>query len=125
MHILIVITLLALSNLIMTFAWYWHIKPAAAPLPLWQIILISWGIALLEYCLVVPANHFGAQWGIKPFQLKIMQEVVTLCIFALLCHCNAKAACTPIHTAPHNSFVKICYNTSLYEAVVYIHLKNH
>lgn len=41
------------------------------------------GIALLEYCLVVPANHFGAQWGIKPFQLKIMQEVVTLCIFAL------------------------------------------
>ena len=98
MHILIVITLLALSNLIMTFAWYWHIKPAAAPLPLWQIILISWGIALLEYCLVVPANHFGAQWGIKPFQLKIMQEVVTLCIFALLCRCNAKAACTPIHT---------------------------
>ena len=83
MHILIVIALLALSNLIMTFAWYWHIKPAAAPLSLWQIILISWGIALLEYCLVVPANHFGAQWGIKPFELKIMQEVVTLCIFAL------------------------------------------
>ncbi|WP_232336116.1 DMT family protein [Snodgrassella alvi] len=67
----------------MTTAWYWHIKPNNYQFPLWQIILISWGIALFEYCLAVPANHLGAQWGIKPFQLKIIQEVVTLVVFTL------------------------------------------
>lgn len=83
MHWLIVVGMLCVSNLMMTTAWYWHIKPGQMHFPLWQIILISWGIALFEYCLAVPANHFGAQWGIKPFQLKIIQEVVTLTVFAL------------------------------------------
>lgn len=83
MHYLIVIGLLTASNLLMTTAWYWHIKPSNNIFPLWQIILISWGIALFEYCLAVPANHLGAQWGIKPFQLKIIQEVVTLVVFTL------------------------------------------
>lgn len=83
MHYLIVICLLTASNLVMTTAWYWHIKPNNYQFPLWQIILISWGIALFEYCLAVPANHLGAQWGIKPFQLKIIQEVVTLVVFTL------------------------------------------
>lgn len=78
-----VIVLLVCSNLLMTVAWYWHIKPGNAVLPMWKIILISWGIALFEYCLAVPANHYGASWGIKPFQLKIMQEVITLTTFAL------------------------------------------
>ncbi|XXQ69037.1 DMT family protein [Neisseriaceae bacterium B1] len=82
MHYLITISLLTASNLLMTFSWYWHIKPTATPLPIWQIVLISWAIALLEYCFAVPANHFGAQWGIKPFQLKILQEVIALTVFA-------------------------------------------
>lgn len=86
--LLSVIALLIVSNSIMTFAWYWHIKPEANAnaLPLWKMIFISWFIALFEYIFVVPANHFGAQWGIKPFQLKIIQEVITLsvfCIFAI------------------------------------------
>lgn len=80
---LIVIGLLVFSNLLMTIAWYWHIKPGNGELPMWKIVLISWGIALFEYCLAVPANHYGASWGIRPFQLKIMQEVITLSVFAL------------------------------------------
>ncbi len=83
MHYLTVAALLAVSNFVMTFAWYWHIKPGQTAFPLWQIVLISWGIALLEYCFVVPANHFGAAWHIKPFQLKIMQEAITLTVFVL------------------------------------------
>lgn len=79
----IVLILLVFSNLLMTIAWYWHLKPGAAEMPLWKIVLISWTIALFEYCLVIPANHFGNEWGIRPFQLKIMQEVVTLTVFAL------------------------------------------
>lgn len=83
-----VIGLLIVSNTIMTFAWYWHLKPGATAsnLPLWKMILISWSIAFFEYVFVVPANHYGAAWGIKPFQLKIIQEVITLtvfCVFAI------------------------------------------
>ncbi|MDF7676871.1 DMT family protein [Neisseriaceae bacterium ESL0693] len=83
MRWLVVVGLLCLSNLVMTVAWYWHIKPGNQHFPLWQIILISWGLAFFEYCLAVPANHLGAQWQIKPFQLKIIQEVITLTVFAL------------------------------------------
>lgn len=80
----VVIALLTVSNLIMTVAWYWHIKPGAGQhMPLWQMVLISWGIALFEYCLAVPANHWGAAWGIKPFQLKILQEALSLSVFTL------------------------------------------
>ncbi|OOR89604.1 hypothetical protein B0181_06440 [Moraxella caviae] len=80
---LIVVALLCLSNIVMSFAWYWHIKPDATSLPIWQIVLISWAIALVEYCFAVPANHFGAKWGINPFQLKILQEVIALSVFAI------------------------------------------
>lgn len=83
MHWLIVAALLICSNLLMTFAWYWHIKSDHPPFALWQIILISWSVALLEYCFAVPANHYGIQWGIRPFQLKILQEVIALTVFAL------------------------------------------
>jgi len=71
--------LLILSNVFMTFAWYGHLK-FGHDWPLWRAILISWGIAFLEYCLAVPANRlgFGTYTG---FQLKIMQEVVTLMVF--------------------------------------------
>lgn len=84
MKILSVIGLLIASNLIMTFAWYWHLKPGTTGnLALWKIILISWAMALFEYCFAVPANHYGNQWGIQPFQLKIIQEVVTLTVFVV------------------------------------------
>lgn len=79
--LLSVIGLLVISNTVMTFAWYWHLKPGGGAFPLWKMILISWGIALFEYMFAVPANHLGAGWGIKPFQLKIIQEVITLTVF--------------------------------------------
>ena len=73
------ILLLLLSNVFMTFAWYGHLK-YGHDWPLWQAIAVSWGIALFEYCLAVPANRFG--YGeFTGFQLKIIQEVVTLVIF--------------------------------------------
>jgi uncharacterized protein (DUF486 family) len=75
------ILLLFLSNCFMTFAWYGHLKYGHA-WPLWKAILISWAIALLEYCLAVPANRLG--YGqFSGFQLKIVQEVVTLIVFAV------------------------------------------
>lgn len=71
--------LLLLSNVFMTFAWYGHLKYGHG-WPLWQAILVSWGIALFEYCLAVPANRLG--YGeFSGFQLKILQEVVTLTVF--------------------------------------------
>lgn len=75
------ILLLACSNIFMTFAWYYHLKHEGWPL--WKAILISWAIALIEYCLAVPANRLGAKEGIGLFQLKIMQEVITLVVFSL------------------------------------------
>ena len=73
------ILLLLLSNVFMTFAWYGHLK-YGHDLPLWQAIGISCGIALFEYCLAVPANRLG--YGeFTGFQLKIIQEVITLSIF--------------------------------------------
>jgi hypothetical protein len=75
------ILLLLLSNVFMTFAWYGHLNYGHA-WPLWKAILVSWAIALLEYCLAVPANRLGyAQFS--GFQLKIIQEVVTLFVFAI------------------------------------------
>jgi uncharacterized protein (DUF486 family) len=73
------VLLLTLSNVFMTFAWYGHLK-YAHNWPLWQAILVSWGIALFEYCLAVPANRLGYM-QFSGFQLKIIQEVVTLIIF--------------------------------------------
>ena len=71
--------LLLLSNVFMTFAWYGHLK-YGHDWPLWKAILVSWSIALLEYCLAVPANRIGFG-GFSGFQLKIIQEVVTLVVF--------------------------------------------
>ena len=75
------VLLLLMSNVFMTFAWYGHLKYGHA-WPLWQAILVSWGIALLEYCLAVPANRLG--YGeFSGFQLKIIQEAVTLTVFII------------------------------------------
>ena len=72
------ILLLIGSNLFMTAAWYGHLK--YRDVALWKVILISWGIAFFEYCLQVPANRLG--YGqFNAFQLKIMQEVITLVVF--------------------------------------------
>ena len=75
------IFLLTASNLFMTYAWYGNLKNTG--LPIWKAILISWGIAFFEYCLMVPANRFGYVSGMNGFQLKITQEVITLIVFAL------------------------------------------
>ena len=74
------VLLLVCSNLFMTFAWYGHLKFKAAPLFL--AIVASWGIAFIEYCLAVPANRFGSA-VYSTAQLKTMQEVITLIVFAL------------------------------------------
>lgn len=73
------VLLLLLSNVFMTFAWYGHLKfPHAA---LWLVILVSWGIAFVEYCLAVPANRMGYR-VYSAAELKTMQEVITLIVFA-------------------------------------------
>lgn len=74
------VLLLTASNIFMTFAWYGNLKNTA--LPLWKAILISWAIAFVEYCFMVPANRLGFEHGFSGFQLKITQEVITLVVFA-------------------------------------------
>jgi len=79
------IILLTASNIFMTFAWYFHLKKDGWPL--WKAILISWMIAFFEYCLMVPANRSGYASGLSGFQLKMVQEIITLivfCVFAVL-----------------------------------------
>jgi uncharacterized protein (DUF486 family) len=72
------VLLLIASNVFMTFAWYGHLKHRQAPL-IWAIV-VSWLIAFGEYCLQVPANRMG--YGrFSAYQLKIMQEAITLCVF--------------------------------------------
>ena len=73
------VLLLALSNVFMTFAWYGHLKNLATA-PWYVAALLSWGIALFEYLLQVPANRIGHQ-QFSVGQLKIMQEVITLAVF--------------------------------------------
>ena len=77
---LIAAVLLTGSNVFMTFAWYGHLK--FTDRPLWLVILASWGIAFFEYCLAVPANFYGHQ-VYSAAQLKTIQEVVTLLVFAI------------------------------------------
>ncbi|MES2662862.1 MAG: DMT family protein [Pseudomonadota bacterium] len=74
------VLLLILSNVFMIFAWYGHLKYKASPLFL--VILISWGIAFFEYCLQVPANRMGHAY-FSAAQLKTLQEVITLVVFAI------------------------------------------
>jgi len=68
------------SNVFMTFAWYGHLKIEHRPL--WMIVLASWGIAFFEYWLAVPANRIGRH-VYDPAELKAMQEVITLSVFAV------------------------------------------
>ncbi len=73
------IVLLSISNVFMTFAWYGHLKFKAQPL--WLVILAAWSIAFVEYCFAVPANRWGHS-VYSAAQLKTMQEVITLVVFA-------------------------------------------
>lgn len=84
------ILLLVVSNIFMVFAWYGHLKlqemKVTANWPLIGVILLSWGIALLEYCFQVPANRIGFRDNGGPFslmQLKVIQEVITLIVFTI------------------------------------------
>lgn len=74
------VLLLVASNVFMTFAWYGHLK--FKDQALWVVVLASWGIAFVEYCLAVPANRYGH--GVySAAELKTIQEVVTLLVFAI------------------------------------------
>jgi uncharacterized protein (DUF486 family) len=73
------ILLLVVANVFMTFAWYGHLNFKSAPL--WSVILISWLIAFVEYCFQVPANRLGSA-QFTTAQLKVIQEVITLLVFA-------------------------------------------
>ncbi len=73
------VVLLIVSNVFMTFAWYGHLKFKAAPL--YAVVLISWAIAFIEYCFAVPANRIGHA-VYSAAQLKTMQEIITLIVFA-------------------------------------------
>ena len=88
---LVTILLLIVSNVFMTFAWYGHLKLQSTGVsknwPLYLVILVSWGIALFEYSFQVPANRMGFQENGGPFslfQLKILQEVITLTVFTIV-----------------------------------------
>jgi len=76
------ILLLVISNIFKTTAWYWHLK-GGMDKPLVVVILISWAIALVEYCFAVPANRIGFAHGWSPGQLKIAQEAIALVIFGI------------------------------------------
>ena len=82
--ILATVGMLVASNLFMTFAWYWHLKlqkPGASSWPVIAIVVVSWLIAFVEYLIAVPANRLGSASGMNVAQLKITQEVITVCVF--------------------------------------------
>jgi uncharacterized protein len=75
----ITVIFLIISNTFMTFAWYGHLKYTRKPL--WVVILVSWGIAFVEYCFQVPANRWGYEHGMNPAKLKILAEAIALLVF--------------------------------------------
>ncbi len=74
------VLLLLASNVFMTVAWYGHLR--WKDVALWKVIFASWGIAFFEYCLQVPANRYG-HGTFSAYQLKILQEVITLAVFVV------------------------------------------
>ncbi|HOZ48125.1 MAG TPA: DMT family protein [Candidatus Hydrogenedentes bacterium] len=80
---LVPVAMLVLSNLFMTYAWYGHLKDMRSR-PIYVAILVSWSVAFFEYCLQVPANRLGSNY-FSLSQLKIIQEVVTMIVFAGFC----------------------------------------
>lgn len=88
------IALLVGSNMFMTAAWYWHLR--FKEVPLLSVIFISWGLAFVEYCMAVPANRLGSA-VYSAAQLKTMQEVITLVVFAVFSVVYLKEAITWNH----------------------------
>ena len=78
---MLTIALLLISNIFMTLAWYGNLK--FPHLPMLAAVLISWSIALVEYSFAVPANRIGYASGVSGSQLKVIQEVITLGVFAI------------------------------------------
>ena len=76
------VLLLVASNVFMTTAWYWHLKGGMTK-PIALVIAISWGLALFEYCLAVPANRIGYAGGWSAGQLKVTQEAIALGVFGV------------------------------------------
>lgn len=88
---LLTIFLLVVSNIFMTFAWYGHLqlqnKGVTRNWPLYAVILLSWGIALIEYCFLIPANKIGFSGNGGPFnlfQLKVLAEVISITVFTVI-----------------------------------------
>lgn len=123
MALWLTILLLVISNVFMTFAWYGHLKLQQMKVisdstPLWIVIVISWLIALAEYCFMVPANRIGYAGNGGPYtltQLKVMQEAITLIIFTLFTvvffrgeslHWNHLAAFACLVAAVYFAFMK-------------------
>ena len=96
------IAMLVGSNVFMTTAWYWHLR--YKEVPLFSVILISWGLAFIEYCLAVPANRYGSA-VYSAAQLKTMQEVITLIVFAIFSVCYLGERFTINHAI---GFMLIC-----------------
>lgn len=85
------VIMLVISNVFMTFAWYGNLKlqemKISTDWPLFLVILASWGLALVEYCFMIPANRMGSDINGGPFslmQLKVMQEAISLVVFTLI-----------------------------------------
>jgi uncharacterized protein (DUF486 family) len=90
------VSLLILSNVFMTVAWYGHLRFMS--LPLWLAVLASWGIALFEYCFQVPANRIGYH-TLSAYQLKTIQEVITLTVFIVFAEVYLGEGLKPKHLA--------------------------
>lgn len=89
--VILTILMLVVSNVLMTFAWYGNLKleqlKISTDWPLFLIILVSWGIAFFEYCVMIPANRIGSQITGGPFslmQLKVLQEGISLVVFTVI-----------------------------------------
>ncbi len=88
---LLPVLLLVGSNVFMTTAWYWHLR--YKEVPLFSVILFSWGLAFIEYCMAVPANRYGSA-VYSAAQLKTMQEVITFLVFAVFSYVYLKQPIT-------------------------------
>lgn len=88
--------LLILSNIFMTLAWYGHLRFTSSPL--WLAVSASWGVAFFEYCLQVPANRIGYQ-AFSAYQLKTLQEIITLSVFILFAEMYLGEGLKPKHVA--------------------------
>ena len=108
------IGLLILSNVFMTVAWYGHLRfkdhPTLAKLGLFGSIVLSWGIAFFEYCLMVPANRFGYERFDLP-QLKVIQEVVNLTVFAIFAVLYMRERLTTDHALAATCLIGAVYFT--------------